>query len=193
MGLKEGEYGFFDWSKGWFGPEGLASSLRPLGEAAGALAQQIAGRTDIRLIGHSRGGAVVMEYLAQVSEGRLAANEGLVGAYSVDAPLDNLITVQRGQWTLDPLPRLVDRYADLPGRLAGRGLNVDVATFDNPSDFPFTTHSPVPGVPRYEWAVGPPGGEAMLPPQYQFAAHGLLLKDPRIATYLLGGYRQGGW
>jgi pimeloyl-ACP methyl ester carboxylesterase len=189
----------------------MRTESRPLGEAAAALAEQIAGKTDITLIGHSRGGALVMEYLAQVAEGRLAANKELVGAYTIDAPLEmgwvaalvpvaplrimaEAIVGQRVRGTLGA-PLGMDRYADLPRRLAERGLTVDVATFDNPADFFFTSYEAVPGVPRYEWAVGPSPTRPPFPLAiflYELPAHGLLSKDPRLASYLSGALRQWG-
>jgi hypothetical protein len=75
------------------------------------------------------------------------------------------------------------------------GLTVDAATFDNPADFFFTSHETLPGVPRYEWAIGP-WGVRPFPPWsviYEYRAHGLLLRDPRIARYLGCAYQQGGW
>jgi hypothetical protein len=102
------------------------------------------------------------------------------------------IVGQRVRGTLGA-PLGMDRYADLPRRLAERGLTVDVATFDNPMDYPFTTHGALLGVPRYEWAARPRAGDTTFPIEYWRAAHGLLLADPRVAAYMLGASRPGGW
>ena len=76
------EWAFFNW-----GDEPGASSVLPMEVAASRLDQQIAGKTDIKLIGHSRGGALVIEYSAEVAEGRLSANQELKGVYSIDGAL----------------------------------------------------------------------------------------------------------
>ncbi|MBI2906401.1 MAG: RHS repeat-associated core domain-containing protein [Chloroflexi bacterium] len=186
MGLQPGAYGFFDWTEGSISP--APSFTRAVAEAAGDLARQIAGQTDITLVGHSKGGALVTEYLAQVAEGRLSANTQVRGGYAIDAPLDPVdVEVVGGQRIVDPEFRpLDDRYADLPGRLAMRGLAVNMASFDNPLDFAVTTHAPIPGIPYFSWAVEP---STDLPPwslPYQRLAHGLLLTDPRVAAYPAG-------
>jgi RHS repeat-associated protein len=135
LGLKEGEYGFFDWPQGSFLPWGLASSFRPLGEVAAALAEQIAGKTDITLIGHSRGGALVMEYLAQVAEGRLGANNG--GAWLGWAGLrryEEVDVYRGGGWVYSTVR---DRLADLPAAVAaatGGAMSVEVAVIANVRD-----------------------------------------------------------
>ena len=200
MGLREGEYGFFDWGKGWTGLEGSASTMRPLGEAAGALSEQIAGKSDVRLIGHSRGGALVFEYLAQMAEGKLPVNDELRGTYSIDgalAPINSMVqnplAGERYSNHIGPFG-FSDRYADLPSRMVGMRLTVDIATFDNPADFAFTTHGPIPGMPRYELAVGPSASRPPFPLSllsYEPAAHGFLLTDRRVARYLTEGHERG--
>src|SRR5262249_36387847 len=89
-GLKAGrDYGFFDWGSVPVGGQAGASALRNVSDMAPELARQIAGKNDVTLVGHSKGGDLVLEYLAQVGEGKIAANPAVRAAITLNAPIDN--------------------------------------------------------------------------------------------------------
>ena len=182
MGLKHGDYGFFDWSSGWTG-EGTPSAERRVDEAAAELARQLSGKTNITLIGHSKGGALIMEYLAQIAEGKLEANVQVAAAYTIDSPLD--FGAADARWVgANRRQGGVDRYANLHSRLLQQGLTVTLTGFDNPEDWPVTSYDPIPGVNYVRLPVPP---NVQWPWQYWETAHGLLLSDPRVAAYIMGG------
>src|SRR5688500_16205098 len=85
---REGEdWGAFDWGR----PSCFVASVaRPASSAARALAASLPERDEITLIGHSKAGNLVLEYLAQVAEGRLPPNPGLRRAIVLNAPVDNI-------------------------------------------------------------------------------------------------------
>ncbi len=176
------EWAFFNW-----GNEPQASNLVPMEIAASRLQQQIAGKTDIKLIGHSRGGALVMEYSAEVAEERLGVNEELKGVYSIDGALNpanslirNPIADERFAGGIGPFLR-TDRYANLPERFRQCGINADMATFDNKADWPFTTHAYLPGMGGYEWRIDGQGSNIR---ERFLAAHGVLQKDPLVGQLI---------
>ena len=156
--------------------------------AAARLSEQIKDRSDIKLIGHSRGGALVMEYAAEVAEGRLAKNDQLRGVYSIDgalSPLNCLINNpfadERFVGGLGPFFK-TDRYKNLPQRLKEKtGLNVDLATFDNKADWPFTTHQQIPGINAFEDTVE---DTSFWPWQRWGSAHGTLQSAPLIGRMI---------
>ncbi|MCL5264640.1 MAG: hypothetical protein M1343_05525 [Chloroflexi bacterium] len=172
------------------GDEPQASNFVPMEIASARLSEQIKGKTDIKLIGHSRGGALVMEYSAEVAEGKLAKNDELKGVYSIDGALwpgnsfvINPIADERYTGGIGPFFR-TDRYANLPDRLKKIGIDVDMATFDNKEDFPFTTHDPVPGIgsdSSYEWSI--PGKGKYFWDRWR-DAHGIVLRDPQVGSII---------
>lgn len=181
------EWAFYNW-----GNEPGASSVLPMEIAAGRLDEQIAGKTDIKLVDQSRGGALVMEYGAQVAEGKLSLNSELKGMYSIDGALspqnsllNNPIADERFGGGIGPFSRS-DRYADLHSRLETKGLSVDVATFDNKADWPFTTHDSVPGADPYEWNIEAPGWESKRPWERWNDAHGILQSFPLVGSTIHG-------
>lgn len=123
---REGEdWGAFDW--GW--PSCfLASVARTTGSAARALAASMPERDEITLIGHSKAGNLVLEYLAQVAESRLPPHPGLKRAIVLNAPVDNLAA--RAALAYVPTRRL----EDLPARLAERGVQAHVYLAYDPTD-----------------------------------------------------------
>ena len=188
LGLKgEGiDYGFFEWEPGWSG-RGTASIERSAADAAPGLAKQIANHKNVTLVGHSKGGALIMEYLAQVAEGNIRPNENVKHAFTLDSPLGgdsgtNVASVvakfDRYQVVRGQVPR--DRLASLPNRLAIVGMAVDIATLDNPNDI--SGHSPIPGttyesVPKGDWASGHR-------PSTLGQVHGLLMQSAYAAGYI---------
>jgi hypothetical protein len=123
---REGEdWGAFDW--GW--PSCFVASVaRTTGSAARALAASLPQRDEITLIGHSKAGNLVLEYLAQVAEGRLPAHPGLKRAIVLNAPVDNLAA--RAALAHVSTRRL----RELPARLAARGLDTRIQLAYDPSD-----------------------------------------------------------
>jgi len=155
QGMKEGQdYGFFNWGNIQLGPVSLgqqgASMFRTAGEAAKDLAKQIANKHDITLIGHSKGGNVVLEYLAEVAEGGIAANRQLRSAVVLGAPLNNAFAVAANA-SVSP-----GRLTDLQKRLGKRGVNAGIYDVSNPLD---RVNAPigVPGLSSIDHSSGQAG------------------------------------
>jgi RHS repeat-associated protein len=168
-------YDFFDW-----GAEPIASSgTVSLAEAARRLNRQIGsitGKSSVILIGHSRGGALVMEYAKELANGLLHDSK-FKGIYSIDGALSRLVTPPAdARYSATG----VDFLADLPARLGKRGLGIDLATFDNKADYFFTTHDPIPGVQAYEYTK--PGTGNVF--EYPQNTHGVLQRDRDVARLI---------
>jgi hypothetical protein len=123
---REGEdWGAFDWGR----PSCFVASVaRPTGSAARALAASLPARDEITLIGHSKAGNLVLEYLAQVAEGRLPAHPGLRRAIVLNAPVDNVAA----RAALAHISQR--RLAGLEARLAARGVDARVQLAYDPTD-----------------------------------------------------------
>ena len=204
LGLKgEGvDYGFFEWQSGWSG-KGTASIDRSTADAAPELARQIGQHKNVTLVGHSKGGALIMEYLAEVAEGRPIGNRNVKRAFTIDSPLDGLLAdsplgfpeVSAQFRRFDPLGIGTvagrDRLAGLPGRLVQKRMTVDIANLDNPNDW--FGSSPIPGISYRSVPLGDAlaghftrGGGV--------SVHGLLMASPQASSYVAYPYGlSGGW
>jgi hypothetical protein len=141
------DYDVFDWGRpSCF----VASVVRPTARAARDLAARLPDRDDVTLIGHSKAGNLVLEYLAQVAEGRLPAHPGLRRALALNAPLDN--PAARAALAHLNLARL----ADLERRLADRGVTARVQVVYDPTD-PVSRPIELPGLACLAHVSGQPG------------------------------------
>ena len=123
---REGEdWSAFDW--GWRSCY-VSSVVRTTGSAARALAASLPERDEITLIGHSKAGNLVLEYLAQVAEGRLPSHPGLKRAIVLNAPVDNLAA----RVALAHVS--TRRLRNLEARLAERGVPARVRLAYDPTD-----------------------------------------------------------
>jgi hypothetical protein len=145
---REGEdWGAFDWGR----PSCFVASVaRPASSAARALAASLPERDEITLIGHSKAGNLVLEYLAQVAEGRLPPNPGLTRAIVLNAPVDNL-AARAALAHVRP-----SRLRDLEPRLAERGLRTRVQLAYDPTD-PVSRALALEGLTCLAVASGRPG------------------------------------
>jgi hypothetical protein len=151
------DYDVFDWGRpGCF----VASVLRPTGRAARDLAARLPDREAVTLIGHSKAGNLVLEYLAQVAEGRLPPHPGLRRALVLNAPIDN----PAARAALAHLS--TSRLADLERRLAGRGVPARVQVVYDPTD-PVSRPLDLPGLSCLAHASGQPGVGPSWPPTYR--------------------------
>jgi len=134
QGMREGrDYSFFDWGTTQIGPVSLGQSassmVRPVDSAAASLAGQIAGKAGITLVGHSKGGDVVLAYLAAVADGTLQANSQVHGAVVLNAPVGNLFASAARASTVT-----TSSLANLQTRLAKQGVNATIYDIYNPYD-----------------------------------------------------------
>jgi hypothetical protein len=151
------DYDVFDWGRpACF----VASVVRPTGRAARDLAARLPDRDDVTLIGHSKAGNLVLEYLAQVAEGRLPAHPGLRRAIVLNAPIDN--PAARAALAYVNTRRL----ADLEGRLSARGMGVRVQVVYDPTD-PVSRPIALPGLACLAHTSGEPGVGPSWPPTYR--------------------------
>ncbi len=153
-----------------------------LRSAAGALRDFLKEKDakDIKIVGHSKGGALVIEALAEIAEGAEGMDDPVFSelekAYILDTPTDQ--PVARGA-TLDTSN---GRLGNLPYRLALRGLAIDVRMYQNRTD-PIAG-SPIEGIPHfyfedraYVFRIGPFGIQ-----ENPSATHGLVLRNPYAAV-----------
>jgi len=147
---------FFNWEgEGSRGGSQLTTSAR----AAEMLSNQIAaaGLTDIKLIGFSKGGAVIMEYLAQIAEGTRACNPEITKAITVNSPIGGGLMssgvgferyTQKYSMGFMPYPYIGrgDRLANLSSRLASKSPAMDVQLTTVVDTNNYVTHDRIPGV-----------------------------------------------
>jgi hypothetical protein len=147
------DYDLFDWGRpSCF----VASVVRTTEAAAGDLAARLPERDDVTLVGHSKAGNLVLEYLAQVAEGRLPPHAGLRRAVVLNAPIDNP-AARAALAHLDP-----SRLVDLERRLAGRGVMARVQIVHDPTD-PISRPLALPGLDCLVHTSGRPGAVPRLP------------------------------
>ncbi len=192
LGLDPGRYAYFDWAGGWSG-QGTASVNRSVADAAPELARQIGNHQNVTLVGHSKGGALIAEYLAQIAEGNpgISANRNVKNAFAIDSPLEGFSAWQVGFDRFDASGTGTiagrDRLADLSGRLAQKGMEVRIATLDNPNDW--VGHGPIPNIPYYALPLGnfiaghEPATRAMID------VHGNLMTSPEAARVIRDSMR----
>ncbi|HEV8632859.1 MAG TPA: hypothetical protein VG370_01265 [Chloroflexota bacterium] len=168
------DYDVFDWGRPTCF---VASVVRTTREAARDLAARLPERDDVTLIGHSKAGNLVLEYLAQVAERRLPAHPGLRRAVVLNAPLDN--PAARAAFAhLDPA-----RLTDLERRLAARGVVARVQIVHDPTD-PISRPIELPGLACLVHASGRPGA----PPRLPFGYESLQIWNPNHMACFRSGW-----
>lgn len=161
LGLGDSEYAFFDWDAN--SPYRVEQSTNALlnSEITGRLAKFLEGKKDITLVGHSKGGDLILEYLAEIAGG----NERLVNtevkqAFILDSPTEGELAKYANlrRYTAAPPgegPVLRDRFRNLGEAVSSstRGqMTVDIAMIANQRD-PISG-PPIPGIPYFSYKSG---------------------------------------
>jgi pimeloyl-ACP methyl ester carboxylesterase len=200
LGLEPGQYGFFQWNTDRWANDPDASSNRETADAAADMARQIGDHKNVVLLGHSKGGALAMDYLAGIAEGRLEPNPNVIGAFTVDSPLDSgllsaLAKFSRNSSHLEPSMSYwgqpssyvavpTDRLSNLPDALKEYGMHTIINNYDNPNDV--VGHNDIPGIKRI---LVPRGdalkGHSIVPIAGDInGVHGLAYQDPDVARQI---------
>ncbi len=143
----------------------------------------------------------MLEYMAQVAEGRLVGNPDVNRAFILDSPTEaggaGGARLPRYGLTDPNRSNLWDRMANLPERVkqsTAGAMNVDVAMIANPRDP--VSGPPIPGIPYFNF----PSGSALFSgvpvlnwiDMYRTSGrvHGAVQADPLVAGFI-NWYKRG--